>query len=104
MVAVKRVELEGWREDAVERLMRKINLVKQLSHPSIIKYESITRDENMLNIVLEYASSLPPFPERASLPSTPLFCHTYLLTSCLASRTGTPRMALSRRRSRRLAS
>ena len=106
MVAVKRFELQGLEKEEVERRIQEINLVKQLSHPSIIKYEGITQDENMLNIVLEYASSLLPFPERALLPmaSTPLFCYTHPLTFCLASCTGTQRMALSSGQSRGLAS
>ncbi|KAH9988476.1 kinase-like domain-containing protein, partial [Russula compacta] len=57
MVAVKRVDLRGWRKGEVEQLMREIDLVKQLSHPSIIKYEGMTRDKDMLNIVLEYAEN-----------------------------------------------
>ena len=66
--------------------MQEVNLILQLSHLSIIKYKGMTRDENMLNIVLEYASPLCPFPERAFLPSasTLLFHYTYQLTRLAA--------------------
>ena len=32
------------------------NLVKSLSHPSIVKYEGMARDDDTLSIVLEYVS------------------------------------------------
>lgn len=57
MVAVKRIRLEGLKEDEVTTLMREVDLVKSLSHPSIVKYEGMARDENTLNIVLEYAEN-----------------------------------------------
>ncbi|KAJ7281494.1 Pkinase-domain-containing protein [Mycena rebaudengoi] len=38
MVAVKRIRLEGLKEDEVTTLMREVDLVKSLSHPSIVKY------------------------------------------------------------------
>ena len=53
MVAVKRIRLEGLKEVEVTTLMREVDLVKSLSHPSIVKYEGMARDENTLNIVLE---------------------------------------------------
>ncbi len=53
MVAVKRIRLEGLKEAEVEQLMREVDLVKRLSHPSIVKYEGMTRDSEYLNIVLE---------------------------------------------------
>jgi serine/threonine protein kinase len=53
MVAVKRIGLEGLKEEEVTQLMREVDLVKSLSHPSIVKYEGMTRDEDTLNIVLE---------------------------------------------------
>lgn len=53
MVAVKRIRLEGLKEDEVTTLMREVDLVKSLSHPSIVKYEGMARDEDTLNIVLE---------------------------------------------------
>ncbi|KAG1860705.1 hypothetical protein DFJ58DRAFT_657665 [Suillus subalutaceus] len=57
MVAVKRIRLEGLKEDEVAQLMREVDLMKQLSHPSIVKYEGMARDDQYLNIVLEYAES-----------------------------------------------
>ncbi|KAJ8462505.1 hypothetical protein ONZ45_g17910 [Pleurotus djamor] len=57
MVAVKRIRLEGLKESEVTQLMREVDLVKSLSHPSIVKYEGMARDEDTLSIVLEYAES-----------------------------------------------
>ncbi|KAG1746538.1 uncharacterized protein EDB91DRAFT_1245730 [Suillus paluster] len=57
MVAVKRIRLEGLKEDEVAQLMREVDFMKRLSHPSIVKYEGMARDEQYLNIVLEYAES-----------------------------------------------
>ncbi|KAH8996590.1 hypothetical protein EDB83DRAFT_2559153 [Lactarius deliciosus] len=54
MVAVKRIGLEGLKEEEISQLMREVDLVKRLSHPSIVKYEGMARDEN---IVLEYAEN-----------------------------------------------
>ncbi|KAJ6610201.1 hypothetical protein B0H10DRAFT_2225214 [Mycena sp. CBHHK59/15] len=57
MVAVKRIRLEGLKEDEVTTLMREVDLVKSLSHPSIVKYEGMARDQDTLSIVLEYAEN-----------------------------------------------
>ncbi|KAF7309786.1 Cell division control protein [Mycena indigotica] len=57
MVAVKRLRLEGLKEEEVTQLMREVDLVKRLSHPSIVKYEGMARDEDTLSIVLEYAEN-----------------------------------------------
>lgn len=57
MVAVKRIRLEGLKEDEVTTLMREVDLVKRLSHPSIVKYEGMARDADTLSIVLEYAEN-----------------------------------------------
>ncbi|KAF9075358.1 hypothetical protein BDP27DRAFT_1315932 [Rhodocollybia butyracea] len=57
MVAVKRIRLEGLKEEEVMQLMREVDLVKRLSHPSIIKYEGMHRDKDTLSIVLEYAEN-----------------------------------------------
>ncbi|EIW79378.1 hypothetical protein CONPUDRAFT_127468 [Coniophora puteana RWD-64-598 SS2] len=57
MVAVKRIRLEGLKEDEVTQLMKEVDLMKRLGHPSIVKYEGMARDEDFLNIVLEYAES-----------------------------------------------
>ena len=53
MVAVKRIGLEGLKEEEIAQLMREVDLVKRLSHPSIVKYEGMARDENTLSIILE---------------------------------------------------
>lgn len=53
MVAVKRIRLEGLTEDEVKQLIREVDMVKSLQHPSIIKYEGMSRDSDTLNIVLE---------------------------------------------------
>jgi serine/threonine protein kinase len=53
MVAVKRIGLEGLKEEEISQLMREVDLVKRLSHPSIVKYEGMARDKNTLSIVLE---------------------------------------------------
>ncbi|KAF9454333.1 hypothetical protein P691DRAFT_809889 [Macrolepiota fuliginosa MF-IS2] len=57
MVAVKRIRLEGLKEDEISTLMDEVDLVKRLSHPGIVKYEGMARDEDTLNIVLEYAEN-----------------------------------------------
>lgn len=53
MVAVKRIRLEGLKEDDVTQLMNEVDLMKSLSHPSIVKYEGMSRDDDTLDIVLE---------------------------------------------------
>ena len=53
MVAVKRIRLEGISEDEVKQLMKEVDVVKSLSHPSIVKYEGMSRDSDTLNIILE---------------------------------------------------
>ncbi|KAH8997822.1 hypothetical protein EDB86DRAFT_2828677 [Lactarius hatsudake] len=51
MVAVKRIGLEGLKEEEISQLMQEVDLVKRLSHPSIVKYEGMARDENTLSII-----------------------------------------------------
>ena len=53
MFAVKRIQLEGCKEDEILQFMLEVDLVKQLSHPNIIKYSGVVRDTNILNIALE---------------------------------------------------
>jgi hypothetical protein len=65
MVAVKQIGLEGLKEEEISQLMREVDLVKRLSHPSIVKYEGMARDANTLSIVLECVS---PFLCCAVLP------------------------------------
>ncbi|OCH87395.1 hypothetical protein OBBRIDRAFT_160313 [Obba rivulosa] len=57
MVAVKRIRLEGLKEEEIAQLMKEVDLVKSLSHPSIVKYEGMARDNDTLSIVLEYAEN-----------------------------------------------
>jgi len=59
---VKQIELKGFREDDIVQLMQEVDLVKKLSHPNVIKYEGIDRDENTLSIMLECVPirSAPP--------------------------------------------
>jgi serine/threonine protein kinase len=57
MVAVKRIRLEVLKEEEIKQLMREIDLVKSLSHPSIVKYEGMSRDHSSLSIVLEFAEN-----------------------------------------------
>ncbi|KAJ7483232.1 kinase-like domain-containing protein [Mycena latifolia] len=57
IVAVKRIRLEGLKEDEVSTLMREVDLVESISHPNIVKYEGMARDQDTLSIVLEYAEN-----------------------------------------------
>ena len=52
-MAVKRIGLDGLKEEEISQLMKEVDLVKSLSHPSIVKYEGMARDCNTLSIVLE---------------------------------------------------
>jgi serine/threonine protein kinase len=53
VVAVKQIRLEGLSESEVKQLMQEVELLKRLDHPSIVKYEGMSRDADALNIVLE---------------------------------------------------
>jgi len=53
MVAVKRLRLEGLKEDEISTLMREVDLIRRLSHPGIVKYEGMVRDKDILSIVFE---------------------------------------------------
>ncbi|KAG8889264.1 hypothetical protein FRB98_005077 [Tulasnella sp. 332] len=57
MVAVKRIRLEGLPETEVTQLMKEVELLKKLQHPSIVSYEGMVRDEDSLDIVLEYVEN-----------------------------------------------
>ena len=54
MVAVKRISLQGLSEDEISNLMKEVDVLKRLSHPSIVKYEGMVRSTDTLSIVLEY--------------------------------------------------
>nr|XP_031861223.1 uncharacterized protein CI109_003193 [Kwoniella shandongensis]KAA5528295.1 hypothetical protein CI109_003193 [Kwoniella shandongensis] len=57
MVAIKRIRLHGMREDEVTDVMREVELLQRMSHPSIVKYEGMSRDQDYLNIVLEFVEN-----------------------------------------------
>ena len=59
---MKQIKVEGYKEEEVANLMQEVDLVKCLSHPNIIKYESVARDKNTVSIVLECVSSNPAPP------------------------------------------
>ena len=61
-VAVKQIQLEGFTEEKIVQLMQEVDQVKQLSHPNIIKYEGIARDNNSLSVVLECVHHFAPLP------------------------------------------
>ncbi|KAF8316810.1 kinase-like protein [Clavulina sp. PMI_390] len=57
VVAVKQIRLAGLPEPEVTQLMQEVELMKRLDHPSIVKYEGMSRDKDALSIVLEYAEN-----------------------------------------------
>ncbi len=57
MVAVKRIKLEGRTEDEVNDLMGEVDLLKSLTHPSVVKYEGLVRGPDVVSIILEYVEN-----------------------------------------------
>ncbi|KAF7308499.1 hypothetical protein HMN09_00698900 [Mycena chlorophos] len=57
LAAVKRIRLERLSEQEITQLMRQLAIAKSLSHPNIVKYQGLARDEDTLSIVLEYAEN-----------------------------------------------
>ncbi|RIA90157.1 kinase-like domain-containing protein [Glomus cerebriforme] len=57
MVAVKRIKLEGRTPDEIEQLMQEVELLKSLSHPSVVKYEAFIMTNDHINIILEYVEN-----------------------------------------------
>ncbi|KAG8990537.1 hypothetical protein FRB90_001732 [Tulasnella sp. 427] len=57
IVAVKRIRLEGLPESEITQLMKEVHLLKRLQHPSIVQYEGMVRDDDSLDIVLEYVEN-----------------------------------------------
>jgi serine/threonine protein kinase len=53
IVAVKRIKLEGKTEEEVLQLANEVELLKSLSHPSVVQYEGLVRTEHYVNIILE---------------------------------------------------
>lgn len=52
-MAVKRIGLSGLKEAEISQLMKEVDLLKSLSHPGIVKYEGMARDQDTLSIILE---------------------------------------------------
>jgi serine/threonine protein kinase len=75
-VAVKLVRLVRLKERHITQMMEEIDLVKRLSHPSIVKYKGMARDEDTLRIVLEY------------VPHPNVFSPPFLSLSATAARLG----------------
>lgn len=57
VVAVKRIRLANKSEEEASQLQKEVDLLKRLSHPSVVKYEGLVRTENYLNIVMEYVEN-----------------------------------------------
>jgi serine/threonine protein kinase len=57
MVAVKRIKIDGLRNEERDVLMQEVDLLKSLTHPSIVKYEGFIKTDEYLNIVLEFVEN-----------------------------------------------
>ncbi|KAF9106104.1 hypothetical protein BGX27_009320 [Mortierella sp. AM989] len=57
MVAVKRIKIDGLKDDEREMLMQEVDLLKSLAHPSIVKYEGFIKTDGYLNIILEFVEN-----------------------------------------------
>ncbi|KAG9018100.1 hypothetical protein FRB90_012289 [Tulasnella sp. 427] len=57
IVAVKRISLAGLPESEIIQLTKEVHLMKRLCHPSIVQYEGIVRNDDSLDIVLEYVEN-----------------------------------------------
>lgn len=57
MMAIKRIRLSGMKETEVSDVMREVELLQRLTHPGIVKYEGMSRDDAFLNIVLEFVEN-----------------------------------------------
>ncbi|KAI8595998.1 kinase-like domain-containing protein, partial [Dissophora ornata] len=57
MVAVKRIKIDGLKDDERDMLMQEVDLLKALAHPSIVKYEGFIKTEGYLNIILEFVEN-----------------------------------------------
>ncbi|KAN0060057.1 Protein kinase of the Mitotic Exit Network [Thecaphora frezii] len=57
MVAVKRIKLEGRSDEDVTQLMNEVDLLKSLTHPSVVKYEGLVRGPEVVSIILEYVEN-----------------------------------------------
>ncbi|KAK4058224.1 Protein kinase of the Mitotic Exit Network [Microbotryomycetes sp. JL221] len=54
IVAVKRISLADKTVAEIEQLSSEVQLLKSLSHPSVVNYEGLVKTEHNLNIILEY--------------------------------------------------
>ncbi|KAI1319133.1 hypothetical protein EDD11_004776 [Mortierella claussenii] len=57
MVAVKRIKIDGLKDEERDMLMQEVDLLKSLAHPSIVKYEGFIKTEGYLNIILEFVEN-----------------------------------------------
>ncbi|KAF9551809.1 hypothetical protein EC957_004132 [Mortierella hygrophila] len=57
MVAVKRIKIDGLKDTEMDILMQEVDLLKSLTHPSIVKYEGFIRSSGYLNIILEFVEN-----------------------------------------------
>ncbi|KAG0008499.1 hypothetical protein BGZ80_003367 [Entomortierella chlamydospora] len=57
MVAVKRIKIDGLKDDERDMLMQEVDLLKSLAHPSIVKYEGFIKTYGYLNIILEFVEN-----------------------------------------------
>ncbi|KAF8936163.1 hypothetical protein BGZ47_009629 [Haplosporangium gracile] len=57
MVAVKRIKIDGLKDTEKDILMQEVDLLKSLTHPSIVKYEGFIRSSGYLNIILEFVEN-----------------------------------------------
>ncbi|KAG2378421.1 hypothetical protein C9374_008308 [Naegleria lovaniensis] len=57
MVAIKRIRLEREEEGVPSTTLREIALLKQLSHPNVVKLYEVVHDSNQLNLIFEFVDS-----------------------------------------------
>nr|CAG4710775.1 unnamed protein product [Naegleria fowleri] len=54
LVAIKRIRLEREEEGVPSTTLREIALLKQLSHPNVVKLHEVVHDSNQLNLIFEF--------------------------------------------------
>ncbi|KAH8914541.1 Pkinase-domain-containing protein [Atractiella rhizophila] len=57
VVAVKRIKLEDRSESEIRQLTHEVDVLRSLSHPSVVKYEGFLRTDHYFNIVMEYVEN-----------------------------------------------
>ncbi|KAK4054705.1 Protein kinase of the Mitotic Exit Network [Microbotryomycetes sp. JL201] len=57
VVAVKRISLAGKTKVEIDQLSSEVQLLKALSHPSVVQYEGLVKTEHNLNIILEFVEN-----------------------------------------------